>query len=56
MRRSRVWPFYGYLKTETLEQKSYLWPLIQFRTEDTRVGYRKSTHVLPFWISSTGTP
>jgi len=52
-RRSRVWPFYGYLRTETLEQTSYLWPFITFRKEDTRVGMRKSTYVIPFWISSS---
>lgn len=51
MRRSRVWPFYGYLRTETSEQTSYLWPLITFRTEDTRLLKRKSRYVLPFWQS-----
>ena len=51
MRRSRVWPLYGYLRTEGLEARSYLWPLVHVRHEDRTDSVRDSFHIVPLWQS-----
>jgi len=49
--RSRLWPFYSYVRADGLETTSFLWPLIQFRHELSEYMERDSTYYIPFWQS-----
>lgn len=47
--RTRFWPFYSYLRANSLESTSFLWPIIQFRHETYVGSQRDSSYVIPFW-------
>ncbi len=49
--RSRVWPFYSYTKADGLETTAYLWPIVQFRHEESDSFTRDSAYVIPLWQS-----
>lgn len=48
-RRTRFWPFYSHLEADGLDAKSWLWPIIHARHEDSPAMERDSTAVVPFW-------
>jgi hypothetical protein len=51
VRRTRVWPFYSYLKADGLVARSYLWPIVHVRHEGYPEAVRDSVYVVPFWQS-----
>jgi hypothetical protein len=53
--RSRIWPFWSFTDADGLKTTSFLWPLMQFRQEDSPTYERGSTRLLPIWQSSTRT-
>ncbi len=50
-RRTRFLPFYSYLRTQGLEARTFLWPIVHVRHEDTREMERDGFYVVPFWQS-----
>jgi hypothetical protein len=50
-RRSRVLPFYSYLRTRGLESRWFLWPIVNIRHEDTPTMERDGFFVVPLWQS-----
>jgi hypothetical protein len=51
VRRTRFWPFYGYLRESGLESTSLLFPFVWIRHEDTPAMERDSFYVIPLWQS-----
>jgi hypothetical protein len=49
--KSRIWPFFGHLEADELEQWQFLWPIIHRRSETYADSSRESFWVVPFWQS-----
>jgi hypothetical protein len=49
IRRTRFWPFYGYLYADGQETTSWLWPIFSKRREWNEVFEREGFYAIPFW-------